>query len=175
MPDGEEIAQAHEIGKLKSEVHTLNSLVKTLFEKLDAIIERMQAKPMGIGIIISLIASLMGIFALLFGTVIYISNNSNAPLTTEMKTHRVAQNEINAQVVAALTALQNSVSATNSSIQLTNKEMLSIKNIAVSNESTLEWMIFQEKYPMKFAVLQEKVKNLEKDSHLHKSMNGIIK
>ncbi len=117
----------------------------------------------------------MAIFALLFGTVIYIANNSNAPLATEMKTRRIAQNEINAQVVSALTALQTSVSNTNSSIQLTNKEMSSIKNIAKSNESTLEWMIFTKELPTKLSVLQQKVKNLEEKSHLHPSMGGVIK
>jgi len=175
MPAGDEVAQAHEIGKLKSEVHTLNSLVKTLFEKLDAIIERMQAKPIGIGAIIGVIASLMGIFALLFGTVIYISNNSNAPLATEIKARGIAQNEINAQVVASLAALQNSVATTNSSIQLANKEMTSIKNIAKSNESTLEWIIFQKEFPTQIAVLKEKVEYLERKSHLHHSMSGIVK
>ena len=159
-----DLDQAHEIGKLKSEVHTLNTLVSKLFEKFDNYIEKSQSQPLTIAQIIGAVVGLLTIFALMFGTVIYIVNSSNAPILTN-----------NAQLATLMANQQTSIQQNSNLIQLTNKEILSLKNSSESNENTLDWIIFQKEFPMKLAVLQEKVKVLESKTHLHPNMNGVIK
>jgi len=159
-----DLDQAHEIGKLKSEVHTLNTLVSKLFEKFDNYIEKSQSQPLTIAQIIGAVVGLLTIFALMFGTVIYIVNSSNAPILAN-----------NAQLATLIANQQISTQKNSNLIQLTNKELLSIKNSSESNENTLDWIIFQKEFPMQLAVLQEKVKVLESKTHLHPNMDGVIK
>ena len=82
MSDEEKLDHSHEIGMLKSEVHTLNTLVSKLFEKFDSYVEKSQPKAMGVVGYIGIAVSMLSILALLFGSVIYISNSSNAPIIT---------------------------------------------------------------------------------------------
>lgn len=155
----EDTGYAEEIGSLKSEVHTLNTLVTTLFEKVEALFERIQPKPMGLAGYVGMAASMMAILALLFGVVIFMITSSTAPLTTQ-----------NAQITSILQKMQSDMSVLSNQNQLTNKEVAGIKNMAISNESTLEWLIFQENLPKQLTTLQERVHSLEDKAHLHPSM-----
>ena len=75
---------AKEIGQLQSEVHTLNTLVTKLFEKFDILVERLQPKAMSAAGYIGIAVSILSILAILFGSVMYITNSSNAPLVAQM-------------------------------------------------------------------------------------------
>ena len=159
MAKEEELKQAEIIGKVVAEVHTLNTLVKTLFEKFDTYVERNQPQTIGVGGYLAIGLSMLTILALLFGSVIYIINSANAPI--------IAQT---AQLATIAQTQQASIQHNTSFIQLTNKEVAGIKNMAISNESTLEWIIFQENLPKQIAVLQGKVTALEEKIHLHPNM-----
>lgn len=157
MGADEELAYSQELGAIKGEVHSMkgevNSIkgsVNKLFEKFDLFVEKMQPKQMGIPAIVGLLAAVLGIFALLFGSVIYITNSSNAPLYAQ-----------NAQIVATLQAMQNSSQHNTNLVQLASKDISGLSNKVSSNEETLRWMIFEENIPKKLTSLKGEVNTLK--------------
>ena len=150
MPNGDELEQAHEIGKLKSEVHTLNTLVSKLFEKFDSYIEKNQPKPIGVAGYIGIALSTLSILALIFGSMIYMTNSANAPLSTQMS-----------QIVQAISAIQNSTMQTANQGQLISKEITGLAKSVDSNEETLRWIIFRENLPKQITEAQGRLNTLE--------------
>ena len=148
MPtDNEEMVK---LGALETEVHMIKSSVNKLFEKFDDLVERMQPKQMGVPAIVGLLAAVLSIFALLFGSVIYITNSSNAPLYAQ-----------NAQIVATLQSMRGESQQNSSFIQLTNKEVSGLANKVVSNEETLRWLIFEENIPKQVSALTGEIETLK--------------
>jgi len=150
MPNGDELEQAEELGKIKAEVHTLNTLVKAHFTKFDAYIEKNQPKPMGVAGYIGIAVSIMGIFTLLFGSVMYITNSANAPI--------IAQTT---QMTQALATIQSNSMQNSNQNQLTRIEMSGVKKSVNSNEETLQWIIFQENLPKQITETQGRINTLE--------------
>jgi len=110
----------------------------------------MQPKQMGVPAIVGLLAAVLSIFALLFGSVIYITNSSNAPLYAQ-----------NAQIVATLQSMRGESQQNSSFIQLTNKEVSGLANKVVSNEETLRWLIFEENTPKQVSALKGEIETLK--------------
>jgi septal ring factor EnvC (AmiA/AmiB activator) len=160
MPKEEEIDHSHEIGMLKSEVHTLNTLVSKLFEKFDAYVEKTQPKPMGPATYIGIALSIMTIFALLGGSVMYMTNSANAPVVAQM-----------AQMTQVLSTIQNSTIQNAGQTQLLNKELSGIEKSVDSNEETLRWIIFTENLPKQITETQGRLNTLE--MQMNRLVNGI--
>ena len=150
MPKEDELEQAKEIGQIKAEVHTLNTLVTKLFEKFDAFVEKIQPKQIGIGAIIGIVASGMGIFALLFSTVIYITNSANGPLVTQMT-----------QMAQVMSSMQANMIQYSNQGQLLSRDMSGIEKSVKNNEDTLQWIIFQENIPKQVTETQGRLNTLE--------------
>ena len=110
----------------------------------------MQPKQMGVPAIVGLLAAMLRIFALLFGSVIFITNSSNAPLYAQ-----------NAQIVATLQSMRGESQQNSSFIQLTNKEVSGLANKVVSNEETLRWLIFEENIPKQVSALTGEIETLK--------------
>ena len=146
----DKIEQAQIIGKIESEVHTLNTLVKTLFKKFDDYVEKSQPKQIGIAGYVGLAVSIMGIFALLFGSVIYITNSSNAPVVAQMT-----------QMTQVLATIQNNTMQNANQGQLLSKELSGIEKSVDSNEETLRWIIFRENLPKQITESQGRLNTLE--------------
>lgn len=156
MATDEDLEQAQIIGKIEAEVHTLNTLVKTLFKKFDDYVEKSQPKPIGPAGYIGLVVSILTVFALLFGSVIYIANSANAPLVAQM-----------AQMTQVLSSIQNSTVQNAGHTQLLNKELSGIEKSVVSNEETLRWIIFTENLPKQLTETQGRLKSLEDSFKQH--------
>ena len=122
--------------KLETEVHTLTTTVGRLFKKFDDYVDKTQPKPLSFPMIISGFLAFLTIFGLLFGSVIYIANSSNAPLAAQLNETTRTLNRINSST------LQN-----NNFIQLTNKEVSSLKTATENNAETLQWALFIENLP----------------------------
>ena len=150
MANGDELEQAEELGKIKAEVHTLNTLVKAHFAKFDAYIEKNQPKPMGVAGYIGIAVSILGIFTILFGSVMYISNSSIAPYATQMT-----------QMTQVLATIQNNSMQNANQNQLTRIEMSGLAKGVGSNEETLRWMIFTENLPKQITETQGRLNTLE--------------
>jgi len=150
MPKDDELEQAQIIGSIKAEVHTLNTLVKTLFKKFDDYVEKTQPKPMGVSSYVGLAVSIMGILALLFGSVIYITNSSNAPMMAQMS-----------QITQVLSSIQNNTMQNANQGQLLSKELSGIEKSVGSNEETLRWIIFDENLPKQITETQGRLNTLE--------------
>lgn len=161
MPESnsEEIDQ-QQFGKLQSEVHTLNTLVKTLFDKFDSYVEKSQPKPMGATGYIGIAVSLMTMFALLFGSVMYITNSANAPVVAQMS-----------QMTQILSAIQNSTTHNAGQTQLLNKELSGIEKSVRSNEDTLRWIIFTENLPKQITKTESRLEALEESFKQHYHYN----
>jgi len=145
-----ELGHAKEIGQLQSEVHTLNTLVTKLFEKFDIFTEKLQPKPMGVVGYIGIAVSIMTIFALLFGSVMYITNSANAPLVAQMT-----------QMTQLLATIQNNTMQNANQGQLLSKELSGINKSVISNEDTLRWIIFDENLPKQITETQGRMNTLE--------------
>lgn len=152
MPGGTDKEHNHteEIGMLKSEVHTLNTLVTKLFEKFDNFVEKLQPKPMSAVGYIGIAVSIMTIFALLFGSVMYITNSSNAPLVAQMT-----------QMTQVLATIQNNTMQNTNQNQILVKELSGIEKSVISNEETLRWIIFDENLPKQITKTQGRLNTLE--------------
>lgn len=152
MTDQDEIDLNHaqKIGSLESEVHGLNKNVSKLFEKFDTWIEKSQPKPLTFGTIVGSAVAILSIFAILFGSVIYIANSSNAPILAQMQQLNVSIQTINKSTI------QNT-----SFIQLTNQKLSGIDNKVLSNEDTLRWLIFTENIPKQLTQTQGRLNTLE--------------
>lgn len=150
MPNGDELEQAHEIGKLKSEVHTLNTLVKTLFDKFDSYIEKNQPKPLGVAGYIGIALSILSILALIFGSMIYMTNSANAPVITALT-----------QVSRTLATIQSNTMENANQNQLTRIELSGLGKSVDSNEETLRWIIFRENLPKQVTEAQGRLNTLE--------------
>ena len=150
MVEGDELEQAHDLGKLKSEVHTLNTLVKTLFKKFDDYIEKNQPKPIGVAGYIGIALSILSILALIFGSMIYMTNSANAPINTQQ-----------AQTTQILANLQNNTMQNANANQLTRIELSGLVKSVISNEDTLRWMIFTENLPKQITEAQGRLNTLE--------------
>ncbi len=146
----DDVIYSQELGSLKGEVHAIKGSVNKLFEKVDTLLEKIQPKQMGIPGIVGLLASVLGIFALLFTSVIYITNSSTAPLYAQ-----------NAQIVATLQAMQNSSQQNTNLVQLASKDVSGLSNKVESNEDTLRWLIFEENIPKDLTALQGEVETLK--------------
>jgi len=145
------------IGHLESEVHTLNSLVGKLFEKNDLLYDKMDSfmqevrpKPMSFNMVLGAAVSILTVFALLFGSVIYIANSANAPMFTQLQVMNT-----NIQGVSN-TATQNTAL-----IQLSNQKMSGVMNKVTSNEDTLRWLLFDENLPKQLTQTVGRVDTLE--------------
>lgn len=160
MPKEDELGQAQIIGKIESEVHTLNTLVKTLFKKFYDYVEKSQPKPMGAPAYIGLAVSIMGIFALLFGSVIYITNSANGPVVAQM-----------AQMTQVLATIQNNTMQNANQNQILVKELSGIEKSVISNEETLRWIIFRENLPKQITETQGRLNTLE--MQVTRMVNGI--
>lgn len=157
MPKEEE-AHEREIGRLQSEVHTLNSLTGKLFEKTDLLYEKMDTfmqevrpKPMSFTLALGGAVSILTVFAILFGSVIYIANSANAPMLTQIQAMNV-----NIQTVA------NAATQNTALIQLSNQKMSGVHNKVISNEETLQWLLFDENLPKQLTEIIGRVNTLEK-------------
>ena len=146
----DELDQAQLIGKIESEVHTLNTLVKTLFKKFDDYVEKAQPKPMGVAGYITIALSILSILALIFGSMIYMTNSANAPVIAQMT-----------QMTQALTAIQNNSMQTANQNQLLSKELSGLTKSVGSNEETLRWMIFTENLPKQITQQDGRLNTLE--------------
>lgn len=138
MAENTDLEQAHEIGKLKSEVHTLNTLVSKLFEKFDSFAEKMQPKQIGFAGYVGIAVSVMGIFALLFGSVMFITTSSNAPIMAQMS-----------QITKTLAAIQNNSVQNSNENRLISKELSGIAKSVNGNADTLHWIVYQKELPTK--------------------------
>lgn len=156
MPKEEELEQAKIIGQIESEVHTLNTLVKTLFKKFDDYVEKSQPKPIGPAGYVGIAVSILTVFALLFGSVIYIANSANAPVVAQM-----------AQMTQVLSSIQNTVVHNSGQTQLLNKELSGIEKSVRSNEETLRWIIFTENLPKQITETQGRLNALENSFKQH--------
>jgi len=145
-----DVGHAKEIGQLQSEVHTLNSLVTKLFEKFDLFVEKSQPKHMGVVGYIGIAVSIMTIFALLFGSVMYITNSANAPMVAQMT-----------QMTQLLATIQNNTMQNANQGQLLSKELSGINKSVISNEDTLRWIIFDENLPKQITKTQGRMNTLE--------------
>ena len=150
MAEADELEQAHDLGQIKAEVHTLNTLVKTLFKKFDDYVEKSQPKPLGPAGYIGIAVSILTVFALLFGSVIYIANSANAPLVAQM-----------AQMTQAMQIIQSNSMQNTSQGQLISKELSGIEKSVGSNEETLRWIIFTENLPKQITETQGRINTLE--------------
>ena len=135
------------IGKIESEVHTLNTLVKTLFEKFDAYVEKSQPKQLGPAGYIGLAGGMIMIIASLFGSMIYINNSANAPIVTALT-----------QVTQTLASMQNRTMLNANQNQLTSKELSGLAKSVVSNDGTLNWLLYDENIPKKVTILEQQMK-----------------
>lgn len=161
-----DIELAEKVGKIQSEVHTLSTNNTTLFSKLDKMSDKFdefitatRPKPATPLMILGGALTTLTILALLFGSMIYITSSTTAPITMQMN-----------QLVSSIATVNNSVMQVSSQIQLTNKELSSIKREAQGNAQTLEWLLFQENVPKQITRLQEKVIVLEKDSERYRGI-----
>jgi len=162
----DDLEQAEELGKIKAEVHTLNTLVKAHFAKFDAYVEKSQPKPMGVAGYVGIAVSLLSMLALLFGTVLYISNSANAPLITQQS-----------QTMQMMSTMQSTSMQNASNAQLLSKELSGIEKSVDSNEETLRWIIFTENLPKQITETQGRLNTLEMQmnrvvSRLHTKPKG---
>lgn len=145
-----EMEHAQEIGKLKSEVHTLNTLVTKLFDKFDQFTKDTSPKRLGASGILGIATSILAIFAILFGSVIYITNSSNAPISAQMN-----------QMTQVLATIQSNTMQNASQGQLLSKELSGLRRGMDSNEATLEWLLFRENLPKQVTEAQGRLNTLE--------------
>lgn len=162
MAETDELEQAHDLGQIKAEVHTLNTLVKTLFKKFDDYVEKSQPKPIGPTGYIGITVSILTLLGLLFGSVIYIANSANAPMVAQM-----------AQMTQVLSSIQNTTVQNAGQTQLLNKELSGIEKSVDSNEETLRWIIFTENLPKQITETQGRLNTLE--MQMNRLVNGIHK
>ncbi len=146
----DDIEQAQEMGKLQSEVHTLNTLMTKVFKKVEDLAEKTTPKPPSIGGILGIATSFLAILTLLFGSTIYISNSSNAPMLAQMTQMAQTLNTINS--LAVQTANHG---------QLLSKELSGVAKSVESNNNTLDWIIYQENLPKQITQSQGRLNTLE--------------
>ena len=150
MAKDDELEHSKIIGKIEAEVHTLNTLVKTLFKKFDDYVEKSQPKAIGPVGYIGITLSILSILALIFGTIIYMTNSANAPIVTSL--NQITQTQIAMQNSTMLNANQN---------QLTRIELSGLAKSVGSNEETLRWMIFTENLPKQITQQDGRLNTLE--------------
>ncbi len=157
MPREEE-DHSKEIGRLQSEVHTLNTLTAKLFEKTDLLYEKMDVfmqevrpKPMSFSMALGGAVSILTVFAILFSSVIYIANSANAPMLTQLQAMNVS-----------IQTVSNAATQNTALIQLSNQKMSGVHNKVISNEETLQWLLFDENLPKQLTELIGRVNTLEK-------------
>lgn len=153
----DKLEHIEDVGKLKSEVHTLTKAVDKLFAKFDEFVASNAPKQLTLPGVITIAVSLLTICALLFGSVIYITKSAIAPIASQ-----------NVQLVNTLQVMQNSMQQNTSLIQLTNKEMTALYNKVNSNEDTLRWMLFEENLPKQITELKVRMDYHERNGNLHK-------
>ena len=141
---------AERLGKVESEVHNIGTTVSKLFDKFDQFVEKVQPKQMSLAGILGLLATLLGILALLFGSVIYISTSSNAPLMAQ-----------SAQMVSTMQAMQRGMGQNTNLIQLTSKDVSGLSGKVSSNEETLRWLLFEENIPKQLTELRIRQEQIE--------------
>lgn len=146
----DELDHSREIGMLKSEVHTLNTLVSKLFEKFDAYVEKTQPKAMSAAGYIGIALSILSILAIIFSSMIYMTNSSNAPLASQLS-----------QISQIIATIQNNTLQNSSQGQLTGKEITGLAKSVNSNEETLRWMIFTENLPKQITETQGRLNTIE--------------
>jgi predicted PurR-regulated permease PerM len=146
------------IGHLESEVHTLNTLVGKLFEKNDVLYDKMDTfmkevrpKPMSFNMVLAAAVSILTVFALLFGSVIYIANSANAPMLTQLQVMNTN-----------IQAISNAATGNTALIQLSNQKMSGVNNKVDSNEATLRWLIFDENIPKQLTETVGRLNSLER-------------
>ena len=146
MKKNDELSRDQQLGKLQSEVHNLSVNVNKLFE----LIERNQPKPMSFNMIMGAAVSVLTVFALLFGSVIYIANSANAPMLTQL------------QVMNSNIQGVSNISTNNTAlIQLSNQKMSGVMSKVTSNEETLQWLLFDENIPKQLTETIGRVNTLE--------------
>jgi len=147
------------LSKLETDVHNISSLVGKLFEKFDDFIEKMQPKRLGIPSIVGIAVSMVTMLAMLFGSMIWIVNSMIAPLSAQ-----------NSQIIASMQTINTSVLNNNAMIQLTNKEVATIKGSVGDSTETIRWMLFDRDILGDVTGIKKDILHLEKKAHLHKQM-----
>lgn len=150
MAEEEGLEHREKVGKLEADVHTLTKSVEKIFTKLDELISANTPQQISIASMLGMFVSILGVFALLFGSVIYISNSSNAPL--------VAQSS---QMITTMQAMQRGMQQNTNLIQLTSKDVSGLNNKVVSNDETLRWLLFEENLPKQLTELQVRLNHAE--------------
>lgn len=164
----ETIDHSKEIGHLQSEVHTLNTLTGKLFEKTDLLYDKMDSfmqevrpKPMSFNMVLGAAVSILTVFALLFGSVIYIANSANAPLLAQLQVMN-----------GSIQTVSNSATQNTTLIQLSNQKMSGVHNKVISNEDTLRWLLFDENIPKQLTEVKGRVDTLEMLLHELRNKGG---
>ena len=145
------------IGHLESEVGNLNSLVEKLFKKndhlfgkMDSFMREVRPKPMSFNMVLGATVSILTVFALLFGSVIYIANSANAPMFAQL------------QVMNSSIQKISDVSTQHAAhIQLANQKMFGVMNKVARNEDKLRWLLFDENLPKQLTRTVGRVGTLE--------------
>jgi len=137
---------SEDIGALKSEVHTLNSLVREIFD----LIKGLQPQPLRFNNVVGGGVAVLTIFALLFGSVIYIANSANAPILAQMK-----------QLTTIVDTMNSATVTNNSLIQLSNQKVEGLYNKVLSNEETINWFLYQENIPKQLTESLGRINTLE--------------
>lgn len=148
--EGTEAENSKIIGHLQSEVHTLNTLVSKLFEKLDGFIAESSPKPLTLPTILGGIATVGTILAFLVGGVIWISTSSQAPIITQLDL-------VNKNMQVMMTGFATH----GSEIQLTNQKISGIEGKVDSSNEVLNYFQYEYNVVQKDSDLTGRVKTLE--------------
>jgi hypothetical protein len=163
------------LGKVEADVIHIDNTVSKLFAKFDDFVEKMQPRPTTPSQILGGFVLVLTMFAILFGSVIYIVNSSNAPLVAQMAAQANAQSTHNAQLANALSGIQAMLQQNSASIQLTNKEVSVNSAKTRENTESIQYMLFDIRIPEAMTALQKDVEYLKQKTHLHSSTGEVIK
>lgn len=139
-----------DVGRLKSEVHTLTKAVEKLFNKFDEFVQNNTPKQLSIPIILGSIATLLTIFGAVFAGAIFLVNALNAPIVANQNQQAAMMQTLSAIVSKAVTEGQ-----------LTNKEVSVVSKQTAANEETIRWMLYEERLPQQITKLNGRLDNLQ--------------
>ena len=137
------------VASIETDVHSTNNTLNKLFEKFDQFVEKSQPKPMSLSLVLGSTVAMLTIFALLFGSVIYIANSANAPLTTQMR-----------QLTATMQTLTNNVARSNNDSRLIDKDLISIKERTEANAESLQWLINDKEITTEIELMKLKIEHM---------------
>jgi len=160
----DELEQAQEIIQVKTELHSLAKSFYSFVDEFKTYRDRSEPKPISIAQMLGGVVAILTILTIMFGSVIYVANSSNAPLLTQM-----------AQITQVMTNIQNNTMQNASQGQLLNKELSGVSKSVKSNEETLRWIIFTENLPKQITHIEEKMRSLEENFKQHSHQKGDTK